>query len=47
MAVAGPPGDGRLPLVPVNDIDLPDGSEPLYAATYARSVRTTSLADAG
>jgi hypothetical protein len=37
----------NLPLVPVNDIDLPDGSETLYAATYGRSVWTTSLADAG
>jgi photosystem II stability/assembly factor-like uncharacterized protein len=35
-----------LPLVPINDIDLPDGSETLYAATYGRSVWTTSLADA-
>src|SRR5262245_11282822 len=37
----------NLPLVPVNDIDLPDGSNTLYAATYGRSVWTTSLADAG
>jgi photosystem II stability/assembly factor-like uncharacterized protein len=36
----------NLPLVPVNDIDLPAGSETLYAATYGRSVWTTSLADA-
>lgn len=36
-----------LPLVPINDIDLPAGSETLYAATYGRSVWTTSLADAG
>ena len=35
-----------LPLVPINDIDLPPGSETLYAATYGRSVWTTSLADA-
>ncbi len=35
-----------LPLVPINDIDLPAGSETLYAATYGRSVWTTSLADA-
>jgi photosystem II stability/assembly factor-like uncharacterized protein len=35
----------NLPLVPVNDIDLPAGSETLYAATYGRSVWTTSLAD--
>jgi hypothetical protein len=32
-------------LVPVNDIDLPGGSETLFAATYGRSVWTTSLAD--
>jgi hypothetical protein len=39
-------GRGRtLPLVPINDIDLPAGSETLYAATYGRSVWTTSLAD--
>jgi hypothetical protein len=31
----------------VNDIDLPDGSDTLYAATYGRSVWTTALADAG
>jgi photosystem II stability/assembly factor-like uncharacterized protein len=36
----------NLPLVPVNDIDLPAGSDTLYAATYGRSVWTTSLADA-
>ena len=36
-----------LPLVPVNDIDLPAGSDTLYAATYGRGVWTTSLADAG
>ena len=36
----------NLPLVPVNDIDLPDGGDTLYAATYGRSVWTTSLADA-
>ncbi|MGH3861657.1 MAG: WD40/YVTN/BNR-like repeat-containing protein [Actinokineospora sp.] len=36
----------NLPLVPVNDIDLPAGSETLYAATYGRSIWTTSLADA-
>ena len=36
----------NLPLVPVNDIDLPAGSNTLYAATYGRSVWTTSLADA-
>ena len=35
----------NLPLVPINDIDLPAGSETLYAATYGRSVWTTSLAD--
>ena len=28
----------------VNDIDLPDGSDTLYTATYGRSVWTTSLA---
>jgi photosystem II stability/assembly factor-like uncharacterized protein len=33
----------NLPLVPVNDIDLPAGSNTLYAATYGRSVWTTSL----
>jgi photosystem II stability/assembly factor-like uncharacterized protein len=37
----------NLPLVPVNDIDLPAGSDTLYAATYGRSIWTTSLADAG
>jgi photosystem II stability/assembly factor-like uncharacterized protein len=37
----------NLPLVPVNDIDLPAGSDKLYAATYGRSIWTTSLADAG
>jgi photosystem II stability/assembly factor-like uncharacterized protein len=36
----------NLPLVPINDIDLPAASETLYAATYGRSVWTTSLADA-
>jgi photosystem II stability/assembly factor-like uncharacterized protein len=36
----------NLPLVPVNDVDLPAGSDTLYAATYGRSVWTTSLADA-
>jgi hypothetical protein len=36
----------NLPLVPVNDIDLPDGSDTLFAATYGRSIWTTSLADA-
>ena len=36
----------NLPLVPINDIDLPDGSDTLYAATYGRSIWTTSLADA-
>jgi photosystem II stability/assembly factor-like uncharacterized protein len=36
----------NLPLVPINDIDLPAGSNTLYAATYGRSVWTTSLADA-
>jgi photosystem II stability/assembly factor-like uncharacterized protein len=36
----------NLPLVPVNDIDLPAGSDTLYAATYGRSIWTTSLADA-
>ena len=35
----------NLPLVPVNDIDLPAGSNTLYAATYGRSVWTTSLDD--
>ena len=37
----------NLPLVPINDIDLPAGSETLYAATYGRSVWTTSVADIG
>jgi photosystem II stability/assembly factor-like uncharacterized protein len=36
----------NLPLVPVNDIDLPAGSNTLYAATYGRSVWTTSIEDA-
>jgi hypothetical protein len=36
----------NLPLVPINDIDLPAGSSTLYAATYGRSIWTTSLADA-
>ena len=36
----------NLPLVPINDIDLPAGSNTLYAATYGRSVWSTSLADA-
>ena len=36
----------NLPLVPINDIDLPAGSNTLYAATYGRSVWTTSLEDA-
>jgi hypothetical protein len=31
--------------VPINDIDIPDGSDTLYAATHGRSVWTTSLAD--
>jgi photosystem II stability/assembly factor-like uncharacterized protein len=35
----------NLPMVPVTDIDLPAGSDTLYAATYGRSVWTTSLAD--
>ena len=35
----------NLPLVPINDIDLPEGSNTLYAATYGRSVWTTSLDD--
>jgi hypothetical protein len=35
-----------LVVVPINDIDLPAGSDTLYAATYGRSVWTTSLADA-
>jgi photosystem II stability/assembly factor-like uncharacterized protein len=37
----------NLPLVPINDIDLPPDSDTLYAATYGRSVWTTSLANAG
>jgi photosystem II stability/assembly factor-like uncharacterized protein len=36
----------NLPLVPINDIDLPAGSDTLYAATYGRSIWTTSIADA-
>ncbi len=36
----------NLPLVPINDIDLPEGSDTLHAATYGRSIWTTSLADA-
>jgi photosystem II stability/assembly factor-like uncharacterized protein len=36
----------NLPLVPINDIDLPTNSDTLYAATYGRSVWTTSLVDA-
>ncbi|ONI74494.1 glycosyl hydrolase [Kribbella sp. ALI-6-A] len=36
----------NLPLVPINDIDLPAGSSTLYAATYGRSIWTTSIADA-
>lgn len=36
----------NLPLVPINDIDLPVGSQTLYAATYGRSIWSTSLADA-
>jgi photosystem II stability/assembly factor-like uncharacterized protein len=36
----------NLPLVPITDIDLPAGSETLHAATYGRSLWTTSLADA-
>jgi photosystem II stability/assembly factor-like uncharacterized protein len=36
----------NLPLVPINDVDLPNGSETLYVATYGRSVWTTSIADA-
>ena len=35
----------NLPLVPINDIDLPAGSDTLYAATYGRSVWTTTLTD--
>ena len=35
----------NLPLVPVNNIELHAASETLYAATYGRSVWTTSLAD--
>ncbi|MGL5930816.1 MAG: WD40/YVTN/BNR-like repeat-containing protein [Dermatophilaceae bacterium] len=37
----------NLPLVPVTDIDLPAASDTLYAATYGRSIWTTSIADAG
>jgi photosystem II stability/assembly factor-like uncharacterized protein len=37
----------NLPLVPVNDVDLPQGSDTLFVATYGRGVWTTSLADAG
>lgn len=33
----------NLPLVPINDIDIPVGSETLYAATYGRSIWSTSL----
>jgi photosystem II stability/assembly factor-like uncharacterized protein len=36
----------NLPLVPINDIDLPAGNDTLYAATYGRSIWTTSLAHA-
>jgi photosystem II stability/assembly factor-like uncharacterized protein len=36
----------NLPLVPINDIDLPADSDTLYAATYGRGVWTTSLVDA-
>jgi photosystem II stability/assembly factor-like uncharacterized protein len=36
----------NLPLVPITDVDLTAGSDTLYAATYGRSVWTTSLADA-
>jgi photosystem II stability/assembly factor-like uncharacterized protein len=35
----------NLPLVPINDIELHAGSNTLYAATYGRSVWTTSLDD--
>jgi hypothetical protein len=36
----------RIPQAPaINDIDLPDGSNTLYAATYGRSVWTTQLDD--
>jgi hypothetical protein len=35
----------NLPLVPINDIDLPAGSDTLHAATYGRSIWTTSIAD--
>lgn len=35
----------NLPLVPINDIDIPAGSETLFAATYGRSIWTTSIAD--
>jgi hypothetical protein len=34
------------PSLSIPAIDLPDGSDTLYAATYGRSVWTTSLADA-
>jgi photosystem II stability/assembly factor-like uncharacterized protein len=37
----------NLPLVPVNDVDLPAGSDTLFVATYGRGVWTTSLADLG
>ncbi|MGW5049507.1 WD40/YVTN/BNR-like repeat-containing protein [Actinokineospora sp. NPDC004072] len=36
----------NLPLVPVLDIDMPATGQVLYAATYGRSIWTTSLADA-
>jgi photosystem II stability/assembly factor-like uncharacterized protein len=36
----------NLPLVPVNDIELHGATNTLYAATYGRSVWTTSLEDA-
>ncbi len=35
----------NLQMVPVTDLDLPAGSDTLYAATYGRSVWTTSLAE--
>jgi photosystem II stability/assembly factor-like uncharacterized protein len=35
----------NLPLVPINDIDLPAGGDTLYAATYGRSVWTARLDD--
>jgi photosystem II stability/assembly factor-like uncharacterized protein len=35
----------NLPLVPINDIDLPAGGDTLYAATYGRSVWTVELGD--